>query len=66
MDDKLSAAVQEAFVRMHQDGIIYRASRIVQWSCHLKTAISAIEVPPILPLLSLLSLLSLLTLLSLL
>jgi len=34
----------EAFVRMHQDGLIYRATRLVNWCCTLKTAISDIEV----------------------
>eukprot|EP00462_Mataza_sp_D1_P000105 CAMPEP_0175088640 /NCGR_PEP_ID=MMETSP0086_2-20121207/353_1 /TAXON_ID=136419 /ORGANISM="Unknown Unknown, Strain D1" /LENGTH=1093 /DNA_ID=CAMNT_0016361081 /DNA_START=16 /DNA_END=3297 /DNA_ORIENTATION=+ len=44
MDDKLSVAVKEAFLRMHKSGLIYRANRMVSWSCALKTAISAIEV----------------------
>jgi valyl-tRNA synthetase len=41
---KLSAAVKEAFVRLHEKGLIYRASRLVSWSCTLRTAISNIEV----------------------
>ncbi|XP_072015193.1 valine--tRNA ligase-like [Amphiura filiformis] len=44
MDDKLSTAVKEAFVRLHQDGTIYRSNRLVNWSCTLKSAISDIEV----------------------
>jgi len=44
MDPKLCRAVQEAFVRMHQDGTIYRSTRLVNWSCTLKSAISDIEV----------------------
>lgn len=44
MDDNLSAAVLEAFVRMHEAGIIYRDTRLVNWSCSLKSAISDIEV----------------------
>ncbi|ELT91500.1 hypothetical protein CAPTEDRAFT_153512 [Capitella teleta] len=44
MDPKLYRAVTEAFVRMHEDGIIYRSNRLVNWSCSLKSAISDIEV----------------------
>ena len=44
MDEKLSKAVKEAFVKMHEDGLIYRDNRLVNWSCQLKTAISDIEV----------------------
>uniref|UniRef100_A0A8C2F5Y5 valine--tRNA ligase n=1 Tax=Cyprinus carpio TaxID=7962 RepID=A0A8C2F5Y5_CYPCA len=44
MDDKLSYAVQEAFVRMHEEGVIYRSKRLVNWSCTLNSAISDIEV----------------------
>uniref|UniRef100_A0A8C1QDF4 Valine--tRNA ligase n=1 Tax=Cyprinus carpio TaxID=7962 RepID=A0A8C1QDF4_CYPCA len=41
---KLSYAVQEAFVRMHEEGVIYRSKRLVNWSCTLNSAISDIEV----------------------
>ncbi|CAM9325629.1 unnamed protein product, partial [Lampetra planeri] len=41
---KLSRAVQEAFVRLHDDGVIYRGNRLVNWSCSLNSAISDIEV----------------------
>jgi hypothetical protein len=44
MDDNLSAAVQEAFLRLHSDGLIYRDNRLVNWCCRLKTAVSDIEV----------------------
>lgn len=44
MDPKLSRAVVEAFVRLHDEGIIYRYNRLVNWSCTLKSAISDIEV----------------------
>ncbi|RZF33102.1 hypothetical protein LSTR_LSTR009831 [Laodelphax striatellus] len=44
MDPKLSRAVVEAFVRLHDDGDIYRSNRLVNWSCSLKSAISDIEV----------------------
>lgn len=41
---KLSYAVQEAFIRMHEEGVIYRSKRLVNWSCTLNSAISDIEV----------------------
>ncbi|KAG8190395.1 hypothetical protein JTE90_022038 [Oedothorax gibbosus] len=44
MDPKMCVAVTEAFVRLHEDGLIYRANRLVNWSCTLKSAISDIEV----------------------
>lgn len=44
MDPKLSKAVVEAFVRLHDESIIYRYNRLVNWSCTLKSAISDIEV----------------------
>lgn len=44
MDPKMCRAVTEAFVRLHEDGTIYRANRLVNWSCTLKSAISDIEV----------------------
>ncbi len=44
MDDNLVVAVQEAFVRLHQDGLIYRENRLVNWCCTLHTAVSDIEV----------------------
>ncbi|XP_033219873.1 valine--tRNA ligase isoform X2 [Belonocnema kinseyi] len=44
MDPKLCRAVTEAFVQLHDDGVIYRSTRLVNWSCTLKSAISDIEV----------------------
>ena len=44
MDPKLCKAVNEAFIRLHEDGTIYRSNRLVNWSCTLKSAISDIEV----------------------
>ena len=44
MDPKLSVAVTEAFCRMYKKKKIYRAKRLVNWCCHLKTCISNIEV----------------------
>ena len=44
MDDKLSVAVTEAFVRMYEMGLIYRQKRLVNWCSKLNTAISDIEV----------------------
>lgn len=44
MDPKLCKAVTEAFVRLFEDGLVYRNSRLVNWSCSLKSAISDIEV----------------------
>lgn len=44
MDPNMSKAVTEAFVRLHEDGSIYRSSRLVNWSCALRSAISDIEV----------------------
>ena len=44
MDEKCANAVTEAFVRLFHDGLLYRANRLVNWSCSLRTAISDIEV----------------------
>lgn len=44
MDPKMSRAVTEAFVRLHEKGLIYRSNRLVNWSCTLRSAISDIEV----------------------
>ena len=44
MDEGLSDAVKEAFVRLHQDGLIYRGKRLVNWDPELHTAISDLEV----------------------
>ena len=44
---KRSKAVTEAFVRLFDEGLIYRSNRLVNWSCQLKSAISDIEVKSI-------------------
>eukprot|EP00727_Mastigamoeba_balamuthi_P002010 m51a1_g11806 putative valine--trna ligase (1185) ;mRNA; f:346372-351255 len=44
MDEQRCKAVTEAFVRLHEAGLIYRDNRLVNWCCTLKTAISDIEV----------------------
>ena len=44
MDDGLSAAVLETFVRLHDDGLIYRGKRLVNWDPTLGTAVSDLEV----------------------
>ncbi|KAE8141010.1 valyl-tRNA synthetase mitochondrial precursor [Aspergillus pseudotamarii] len=44
MDPNLSAAVTETFVRLHEEGIIYRANRLVNWCVALNTSLSNLEV----------------------
>ncbi len=44
MDDQLSKAVREAFVRLWEDGLLYRGTRLVNWSPNLQTAVSDLEV----------------------
>lgn len=44
MNERLSRAVVEAFVRLHERGLIYRGTRLVNWCCSLRTALSDIEV----------------------
>ena len=44
MDEVSVKAVLEAFIRMHEKGLIYRSKRLVNWSCSLNSAISDIEV----------------------
>jgi valyl-tRNA synthetase len=44
MDDGLSAAVREVFVRLYQDGLIYRSERLINWCPRCQTALSDIEV----------------------
>jgi valyl-tRNA synthetase len=44
MDDRLSVAVREAFVRLYEDGLIYRGAYIVNWCPRCQTAISDLEV----------------------
>jgi len=44
MDPMASDAITEAFVRLHEQGLIYRGQRLVNWDPVLKTAISDLEV----------------------
>jgi len=44
MDPMASEAIVEAFVRLHEQGLIYRGKRLVNWDPVLKTAISDLEV----------------------
>jgi valyl-tRNA synthetase len=44
MDENLSVAVREAFVRLHEQGLIYRGAYIVNWCPRCQTAISDLEV----------------------
>ncbi len=44
MDDGFYKAVQEVFVKLYEDGLIYRGKRLVNWDPKLHTAISDLEV----------------------
>ncbi|KAK0725592.1 tRNA synthetases class I-domain-containing protein [Lasiosphaeris hirsuta] len=44
MDENLSAATAETFCRLHDEGLIYRSDRLVNWCTHLNTALSGLEV----------------------
>jgi valyl-tRNA synthetase len=44
MDENLSRAVREVFVRLHEQGLIYRGKYIVNWCPRCETAISDLEV----------------------
>ncbi len=44
MDDGLSGAVRDVFVRLHRDGLIYRGERLINWCPRCLTALSDIEV----------------------
>ncbi|MGA9617494.1 MAG: valine--tRNA ligase, partial [Serratia proteamaculans] len=44
MDEGLSNAVREVFVRLHKEDLIYRGKRLVNWDPKLRTAISDLEV----------------------
>ncbi|WP_288387125.1 valine--tRNA ligase, partial [uncultured Acinetobacter sp.] len=44
MDDGLSNAVKEVFVQLHEQGLIYRGKRLVNWDPKLQTALSDLEV----------------------
>ncbi len=44
MDEKLSAAVTDTFVKLYDEGLIYRGKRLVNWDPVLKSAVSDLEV----------------------
>lgn len=44
MDDNLSEAVQEVFIQLYDEGLIYRGKRLVNWDPSLLTAVSDLEV----------------------
>lgn len=44
MDEKLSTVVTETFVRLYEEGLIYRGKRLVSWDPILKSAVSDLEV----------------------
>src|SRR5256884_7885176 len=44
MDENLSRAVREAFVRLYDEGLIYRGNRIVNWCPNDQTVLSDLEV----------------------
>ncbi|HOG76684.1 MAG TPA: valine--tRNA ligase [Anaerolineaceae bacterium] len=44
LDEGLSHAVREAFVRLYEKGLIYRGPRMINWSPGLRTAVSDLEV----------------------
>ncbi|RKF63953.1 Valine--tRNA ligase, mitochondrial [Golovinomyces cichoracearum] len=44
MDENFSTAVTKTFVTLHEEGIIYRANRLVNWCTKLNTALSNLEV----------------------
>ncbi len=44
MDGVCARAVRHTFFRMFRDGLIYRGNRLVNWDCHLQTAVSDDEI----------------------
>ena len=44
LDEGLARSVREAFVRLHEKGLLYRGPRLVNWSPGLRTAVSDLEV----------------------
>ncbi|MCK5728179.1 MAG: valine--tRNA ligase, partial [Methylococcales bacterium] len=44
LDEGMSESVQEVFIRLHNEGLIYRGKRLVNWDCVLHTAVSDLEV----------------------
>jgi valyl-tRNA synthetase len=46
MDEGLSSAVREVFVKLYEEGLIYRGERIINWCPRCQTALSDLEVVP--------------------
>ena len=46
MDEGLSKAVREVFVRLYEEGLIYRGERIINWCPRCQTALSDLETIP--------------------
>src|SRR3989338_2282966 len=44
LDEKRSRAVEEAFIRLEKQGLIYKDKKMINWSCELKSAISNTEI----------------------
>lgn len=44
MDEGLSVAVRKVFVKLYEEGLMYRDKRLVNWDCKLLTAVSDLEV----------------------
>ena len=47
LDEGLSKAVREVFVRLYEEGLIYRGERIINWCSRCQTALSDLEVVPV-------------------
>ncbi|KAJ1791092.1 hypothetical protein LPJ62_001581 [Coemansia sp. RSA 2167] len=46
MDPQHSQVVRDAFIRLYDDGLVYRTTKMVNWSCALQSVISDIEITP--------------------
>ena len=44
MDPDMNRAVREAFVRLYEEGLIYRDTRLIHWDCEAQTVLSNLEV----------------------
>ncbi len=44
MDPDMSRAVRAAFVKLHEEGLIYRDTRLIHWDCEARTVLSNLEV----------------------
>uniref|UniRef100_T1J7T2 Probable RNA-binding protein 18 n=1 Tax=Strigamia maritima TaxID=126957 RepID=T1J7T2_STRMM len=44
MDKRFARAVNEAFIQLHDEGLIFREAKMINWCCHLQSTISDIEV----------------------